>query len=172
MEISVHELNNILSEDLPKNFIIIDVRSPLEHREHKITGTLNIPLDQLSKSLDQLKKYQKIFVHCRSGGRGEKACQILKKNFPKKEIYNVKGGILEWEESGFLVEKHQGFHLSLIRQVHILVGFLIVLTNLFGNYLNPNWFLLNGFIGAGLLFAGISGWCGMALLISKMPWNK
>jgi rhodanese-related sulfurtransferase len=60
----------------------------------------------------------------------------------------------------------------LMQQVQIVAGSLVLLGVVLGYLLNPAFFLLSGFVGAGLLFAGLSGWCGMALLLAKMPWNR
>lgn len=110
-------------------------------------------------------------MHCRSGGRSQKACAIMR-DLGHPSVVNVRGGILEWEAEGFFVEKHKGFHLSLIRQVHLTAGFLVVLGVTLSFLLHPNWALLSGVVGAGLLFSGLSGWCGMAELFARMPWNQ
>ena len=170
-EITVHELHDILKQDHPKNIALIDVRTPAEHKEVKIKGAINIPLDQLKDRKNSLEKYDMIFVHCRSGGRSQKGCELLRQ-LGHPAVVNVTGGILEWEAEGFLVEKHKGFHLSIIRQAHIAAGSLTLLGVILAYTLNPNWMLLSGFAGAGLLFAGVTGWCGMAELLGRMPWNR
>lgn len=170
-EITVHELHEVLQKDHSKKIALIDVRTPSEHKEKRIKGAINIPLDQLESRKKELEKYDMIFMHCRSGGRSQQACSILK-NMEHPGVINVVGGILEWEAEGFLVQKHKGFHLSLIRQVHISAGILILLGILLAYTLNPHWVLLSGVVGAGLLFAGLTGWCGMAELLGRMPWNR
>ena len=170
-EITVHELHEVLQKDRSKKIALIDVRTPSEHKEKRIKGAINIPLDQLESRKKELENYDMIFIHCRSGGRSQQACTTLK-NMGYPGVINVVGGILEWEAEGFLVEKHNGFYLSIIRQSHITAGSFTLLGVILAYTLNPNWMLLSGFVGAGLLFAGATGWCGMAELLGRMPWNK
>ena len=62
--------------------------------------------------------------------------------------------------------------MSLERQVRIAAGFLALLGALLGFFVHPNYFGLYAFVGAGLMFAGITDTCGMAMLIARMPWNQ
>ncbi|WP_370515216.1 DUF2892 domain-containing protein [Erythrobacter sp. THAF29] len=59
-----------------------------------------------------------------------------------------------------------------MRQVQIAAGILILVGVVLGTLTSPLWYGLSGFVGAGLLFAGVTGWCGMANLLSLMPWNR
>lgn len=59
-----------------------------------------------------------------------------------------------------------------MRQVQITVGFFVLLASLLAVTVNPAWVYLCMFFGAGLLFAGLSGFCGLALILAKMPWNR
>lgn len=62
--------------------------------------------------------------------------------------------------------------LPLMRQVQIAAGALILLGVVLGYAVNSGFFLLSGFVGAGLTFAGLTGFCGMARLLAVMPWNR
>jgi hypothetical protein len=59
-----------------------------------------------------------------------------------------------------------------MRQVQIVAGLLVLTGVVLGFVLNPAFFGISAFVGAGLTFAGISGWCGMAKLLALMPWNR
>ncbi len=56
--------------------------------------------------------------------------------------------------------------------VQIAAGVLILLGVLLGYTVNGGFFLLSGAVGAGLTFAGVTGFCGMARLLATMPWNR
>ena len=170
-DISVHQLKNILSMDQLQNKILIDVRSPKEHREIKMEGAVNIPLEELAARKAEFENYDTIFVHCRSGGRSQKACAILQ-NLTKAQEINVKGGILEWEAEGFPVHRGAKVQLTLLRQVHLIAGTLLLVGSALAWFVSPNWILLPAVVGAGLFTSGSTGWCGMAELLSRMPWNK
>ncbi len=169
-EISVHELNKVLKTDQLQNYILVDVRTKPEHKATRIKGAVNIPLDELEKNKAKLENYETIFLHCRSGGRSGKACQLLAGI--DAHVINVSGGILEWQAEGFAVDKTKGFYLPLIQQVHVTAGSMVLIGSILALTLNVKWALLSAFVGAGLTFAGATGWCGMAKLLAKMPWNK
>lgn len=59
-----------------------------------------------------------------------------------------------------------------MRQVQIAAGLLILCGVVLGYSVSGGFFLLSGFVGAGLLFAGVTGFCGMARLLRVMPWNR
>ncbi len=64
------------------------------------------------------------------------------------------------------------FRLPVTQQVFVVAGSLILLGSLLTVVRGSVFILIPGFVGAGLLFAGLTGWCGMAVLLSKMPWNR
>ena len=88
------------------------------------------------------------------------------------EAYVVEGGLEAWRAAGFPVRVDSKQPLPLIRQVQIGAGTLVVLSVALGYLISPWFFLLSGFVGAGLLQAGLTGWCGMAYLLQVMPWNR
>ena len=150
---------------------IIDVRTPVEFRQVHAVGAKNVPLDQLdadaaANSADSSKP---IYVICRSGNRSAKACQKLVST-GCDHVVNVDGGMIAWEQAGLPVVRGRKA-VSLERQVRIVAGFLVLLGVMLG-FLHPAFYLLSAFVGAGLMFAGITDTCGMAMLLAKMPWNK
>ena len=86
--------------------------------------------------------------------------------------YVVDGGIEAWKQAGLPVARNARAPLELMRQVQIAAGSLILLGAVLAATLSPWFLLLSGFVGAGLVFAGVSGFCGMALLLARMPWNR
>ena len=170
-EISVKELHKIIKNNDLKNYIIVDVRSKPEHKSVRIAEAINIPLEEIQKHVQELNKYETVFLHCQSGKRSQEACKILS-NLKHAKVVNIQGGILQWQSQGFEVNKTKGFHLPIIQQVHLIAGILTLTGAILSKTLNPNWIYLPMIIGAGLTFAGATGWCGMAKILQKMPWNK
>jgi rhodanese-related sulfurtransferase len=148
--------------------ILIDVREPAEYKAEHIKGSHLLPLGQCCPEKLPFSVGKKVIVHCKAGKRGEKACVALAEK--GREVYNIAGGLDAWSAAGLPVEKGAG--LPLIRQVHIVAGGLIALFTVLGFAVHPWAHGVTGVIGLGLLNAGITGWCGMTLLLGKMPWNR
>lgn len=153
--------------------VLIDVREPDEFSHAHIPHATLVPLGHIKTTLASLAipAEKKIVFQCQKGGRGAQACVLVS----DREVYNLEGGITAWQTAGFPVASNKpstATALPLMRQVQITVGALIVLSVLLGFAGMPAGFILAGFFGAGLIFAGLSGWCGMALLLAKMPWNR
>lgn len=84
----------------------------------------------------------------------------------------VEGGTLAWEAAGFPVERGESRVISLERQVRIGAGALVVSGVLLARFVHPAFLWLSGFVGAGLVFAGVTDTCGMGMLLAKAPWNQ
>jgi rhodanese-related sulfurtransferase len=152
--------------------IVIDVREPAENAAESIKGSTLIPLGEIcKKSLPEINN-KKLVIHCRSGKRSHTACNKILNEDPNCEIYNLEGGISAWIASGNKIQSSGKFFLPLDRQVQLTIGFGTLLGSLLGYFVNPLFFILSGFFGAGLCFAGITGFCGLAIFMAKMPWNK
>lgn len=153
---------------------VIDVRTPVEFREVHASGVENVPLDSLDPQQVMGARNgssdQPLYVICRSGNRSTKACQkFIDAGFTN--IVNVEGGTRAWDEAGLPVVRGKKA-ISLERQVRIAAGFLVVLGSLLGFFVHPYFLAISAFVGAGLMFAGITDTCGMAMLLAKMPWNR
>lgn len=86
--------------------------------------------------------------------------------------FNVAGGIEAWKQAGFATITGRSRTIDINRQVMIIAG-ILVLTGTLGSLFFTNGLIwLAVIMGAGLLFAGISGFCGMAKLLEKAPWNQ
>lgn len=152
---------------------LIDVRTPVEFREVHVPFARNVPLDQLNPAQFSPRPgggQQPLYVICRSGSRGQKACdQLVQAGLA--HVVNVEGGTQAWEQAGLPVVRGKKA-ISLERQVRIAAGSLVLTGVGLGWFVHPAGFGLAAFIGAGLVFAGITDTCGMGMLLARMPWNK
>ncbi len=152
---------------------LIDVRTPMEFREVHVSFARNVPLDQLDPSQVQAfgnGSNQPLYVICRSGSRGKQACEKLIAS-GKTNVVNVEGGTLAWEQAGLPVIRGAKA-ISLERQVRIVAGLLVLVGTVLGYFAHPYWIGLAAFVGAGLVFAGVTDTCGMGLILARMPWNQ
>lgn len=152
---------------------LIDVRTPAEYREVHIEFARNVPLDQLDpKALAKLRSdhaNEPIYVVCRTGSRGNQACEKL--SGAGLNAVNVEGGTLAWDAAGLPVVRGKKT-ISLERQVRIAIGFIVLSSAVLGALHHPYWIGLAAFMGAGLIFSGITDFCGLALILGRMPWNQ
>lgn len=169
-------VKTISANDLKKGLeqgevLLIDVREPGEYKTECIDGSCLIPLSEVS--LQKLPyKTGTIVINCRSGKRSEEACKKLLAENPNIEVYSLSGGIVAWKEAGFAIKRFGAKVLPLDRQTQFASGLLAFSGVVLGTIVNRWFYALAGFVGLGLMFAGITGWCGMAKLLAKMPWNK
>lgn len=152
--------------------IIVDVREPAEYEAEHIKGATLAPLSALRPTDLPKHEDKKLVIHCRKGGRGNSACEKLVSEQPDLEIYNLEGGISAWAAQGFAVQTGGKKILPLDQQVQLTIGLSVLTGSILGYAVNPLFFLLSGFFGAGLTFAGLTGFCGLAMLMAKMPWNR
>ena len=154
--------------------VLIDVREPVEYNEEHIAGSQLFSLSQF-KPADVLatKQNKKLVLHCRSGKRSMKAAEQLVES-GCVEVYSLQNGIVGWVEAGFPVEKSTAPNqpISLMRQVLIVAGFFVLLGVLLGYGVCPWCFLISGFFGAGLMFAGITDTCMLGMMLAKLPHNQ
>lgn len=156
---------------LEKGALLIDIRSSDEHARERIAAARHLPVEQLAQESLLADSGQIVIFHCRSGVRTRMNAEKLKAS-TRGEAYVLEGGIDAWKRAGFEVIRDSSQPLELQRQVQIAAGSMILLGFLLGHLVSPWWHLLSGFVGAGLVFAGVSGFCGLARLLMKMPWNK
>ena len=157
-----------------ERLMLIDVRTPAEFARLHAAGAVLAPLDELSPgSLATLQKTpdEPIYVICQSGARAAKACQRLA-DAGVGPAYCVEGGTAAWERAGLPVERGTSRVIPLERQVRIAAGSLVLIGLLLAWALHPIFLGLTAFVGAGLVFAGVTDFCGMAMLLAKMPWNR
>ena len=154
--------------------VLIDVREPDEFKKEHIAYANSLPLNKLETLFKQMNipENRKLIFQCLKGGRGQKACETINScGTCTNEIYNMSGGITAWKDVG-LPTASGAKGPSIFRQVQIIVGGLIALFVLAGYSGITPAFALAGILGAVLCFAGITGWCGLAIILKKMPWNR
>jgi rhodanese-related sulfurtransferase len=156
-----------------KKIDLIDVRTPVEYREVHVEIARNVPLDQLdAAALMQARNgsaNEPLYIICRSGSRGHQACEkFLKAGF--SNVVNIEGGTMACVEAGLPVVRGKKA-VSLERQVRIAAGSLVLLGAAL-SFVHPAFIGLSAFVGAGLVFAGITDTCGMGMMLARMPWNQ
>jgi len=167
--ISPIELQNLLAAQ--PGLAVLDVRTPVEFAEVHVPQARNIPLDQLQPGAVQVPKDQAVYLLCRSGQRATKAAEKLAKQGFAEPIV-VEGGTLAWIAANLPVTRSAVKVVSVERQVRIAAGSLVLIGVLLGWFVHRGFYGLAGFVGAGLVFAGITDFCGMGLLLAKLPWNR
>jgi rhodanese-related sulfurtransferase len=159
-----------------KSVEIIDVRTPAEYAQVHVEGARSEPLDTLDpKALmsqrNGVAASEPLYVICQSGGRAARACEILD-SAGGANVISIEGGTSAWERAGLPVVRGARGTISLERQVRIGAGSLVLVGLLLGWLVHPVFFRLSALVGAGLVFAGVTDWCGMGLMLAKMPWNR
>ncbi len=171
--ITPFELRKALAADpaLP----LVDVRTPAEFREVHVPQAVNEPLDALRPEAlaraGRLSAGKPVYLLCHSGARAARAAERLSAAGFSDPVV-VEGGTLAWIEAGFEVERSAKKAVSLERQVRIAAGALVLTGVLLSLWVHPGFLALAGFVGAGLIFAGVTDWCGMGLLLARLPWNR
>ena len=151
--------------------VLIDIRESDEYVREHIPGSRLVPLSGFG-SADFPQDQDKIAVfHCNTGSRTCTAApQILGAGFA--EVYNLDGGLQAWKSAGLPVEFNAKAPISIMRQVQITAGSLVVLGIVLALLVSPWFMALSAFVGAGLVFAGVSNTCAMATILGFMPWNR
>lgn len=151
---------------------LIDVREPVEHAGERITGATLMPLGTFDPvRARELAAGKTLVLHCKSSNRSGKAAKALL-SAGASEACHLCGGIDAWKQAGLPVQRDEKAPISLMRQVQITAGSLVVIGVVLGFLVSPWLFGISAFVGAGLVFAGVTDTCGMAMLLSKMPWNR
>ena len=170
--ISPRELQRRLAGGLPAQ--LLDVRSPVEYTTAHVPGAKLIPLDELDAAAfcrERGSDSTPVYVLCQSGSRAMKAIEKLERAGAQGCVL-VDGGTQAWMDAGLPVIRGESRVLPLMRQVQITVGFLSAAGAALALTVNPLFAIIPLVIGCGLLFAGLTGFCGLALVLAKMPWNK
>lgn len=150
---------------------LIDIREPDEYAREHIPGAVSLPLSRAAAADVKLEAGRTAVFHCKSGMRTETNCAMLAERV-EGEALILEGGIEAWKKAGLPVTANAKAPLPMNRQVQITAGLLVLTGAVVGTFVHPAGYALSGFVGAGLTFAGISGWCGMANVLALMPWNQ
>ncbi|NNU14803.1 DUF2892 domain-containing protein [Parvularcula sp. ZS-1/3] len=150
---------------------LIDIRDPDEFAREHVAGARSVPLTKIQSGEADLPHGERVAFMCRSGNRTDVHCAALEAAVGDDAMI-LEGGLMGWQAAGLPTKKNESAPLEIMRQVQITAGSLTLLGVILGFLVNPAFFGLSAFIGAGLTFAGVSGWCGMAKLLGAMPWNR
>lgn len=167
--IDAHTLKSWLNKG---EAVLVDVREPGEYGAQHIPGAKLLSLGKITKTELPEISGKKLVLHCKAGKRGATACEKLLAEAPEMEFYNLEGGIDAWTQAGYEVQTSGKFFLPLDRQVQLTIGTGILLGVGLGYAVHPGFLLLAALFGVGLVNAGLTGWCGLAILMAKMPWNQ
>lgn len=154
---------------------VVDVRTPAEFAEVRVPQARNLPLGSLDiaglEKAGIVSRGAPLYILCQSGKRATTASEkFAEAGFDK--VFVVEGGTLAWAEAGLPVLRSGAKAISVERQVRIAAGSLVLAGVLLGFFVSQGFYGLSAFVGAGLIFAGITDWCGMGILLAKAPWNR
>lgn len=168
-KISVEELKKKMDDG--GEVQLVDVRSSQEYLSARITQAQFAPITHFDHYAPLLDKGREVYALCGGGGRAGEFCRMLDQLGGYSPVV-VEGGMRAWVERGYPVEIGARQMWSLERQTRFGAGLLVLLGVLLGAFVHPGFLLLAGFIGAGLMFAAVTDFCGFSILLSKMPWNR
>lgn len=151
--------------------VLLDVREASEHARERIPAAKLAPLSTFNPAGLDLAGSRRVVVHCASGMRAAKAAEQLRQA-GIVAVASLKDGPKEWREAGYEVIVDPRAPLPIMRQVQIVAGSLVLLGIGLGLTVHAGFVALAAFVGAGLVFAGATGWCGMAMLLEHLPYNK
>lgn len=148
---------------------LVDIRGADEHVRERIPGAVNLPLDRIG---ELPRDTRPVVFHCRSGVRTSANAAQLAAAAQEAPAYILSGGIDAWRGAGHATVADRSQPLEIMRQVHLGAGGLVLAGVLLGTFVSPGFFALSAFVGAGLVFSGATGWCGMVAMLRAMPWNR
>ena len=155
--------------------VLIDVREADEHARERIAGSNLLPLSRFdpAQAAALVKPGQSLILHCRSGRRAADACRIAASLHASLPVLNMTGGIEAWKKEGLSVEIDTRISgISVMRQVQLVIGAGVLVGSALAWFLDPRFIAIPAILGAGLTFAGVTGTCGLAAAIARMPWNR
>ena len=154
--------------------LLLDVRTPGEFDSGHIPGAKVVPLGDLDAKAyleREGKGCERLYVVCQSGTRARRAIELFEKaGFGGCVL--VEGGMDLWTQQGLPVEKNRLSGIPVLRQVQITVGSIVSIGAVLALTVDPRFAWIPLIMGCGLVFAGVSGFCGLAILLARMPWNR
>ncbi|NKB18809.1 MAG: rhodanese-like domain-containing protein [Pseudanabaena sp. CRU_2_10] len=167
-EVNAEALKQWLDKD---SVTLVDVREPSEYADEHIPGAILFPLSRFDPANIPSNPNKTLVLYCRSGKRsGQAAQKLLAAGFD--EVIHLRCGLSDWKEKGLPLKIDKNAPISLIRQVQIVAGSLVAIGTLLGAFVSPSFLILSGFVGAGLMFSGITDTCALGMMLAKMPWNQ
>ncbi len=163
---------NHAAELIRQGAVLIDVRDADEHAREHIPGARHHALSSLDAETPVRPGDDILVFHCRSGMRTSGNAGRLAAAAQNREAYILEGGLDAWKKAGLPVTLDRRQPIEIMRQVQIAAGTLVVIGIVLGAFIAPGFYAISAFVGSGLVFAGVSGFCGMARLLAAMPWNR
>ena len=151
--------------------VLVDIRESDEFARQHVAGALSHPLAALERAHLRLEPARDVIFACRTGMRTGANCDRLAA-LVEGEAFVLEGGVDAWSAAGLPLAEDRKAPLELQRQVQIAAGGLVMLGVGLGVLARPAWLGVAAFVGAGLVFAGATGTCGMARILAAAPWNR
>jgi rhodanese-related sulfurtransferase len=151
--------------------VLVDVREADEFARRRVRGALSRPLSAFETAHLKIEPGRDVVFACRSGMRTAAHCERLRASVDG-EAYVLDGGIDAWIAAGLPIDHDRKAPLEIMRQVQMVAGVLVLAGVALGAAASPAFLILSAFVGAGLTFAGATGFCGMARLLALAPWNR
>jgi rhodanese-related sulfurtransferase len=155
---------------VPAGAELVDVRTPGEYAAVHAEGARLVPLSEFVPGKLAEGHKGTIYLICKSGRRAATAAEKCAAA-GVSDVAVVEGGTDAWVAAGLPVVRGKGA-ISLERQVRIVAGLMVLAGVVLGVLVHPGFYGLSAFVGAGLVFAGLTDWCGMAMMLARMPWNR
>lgn len=152
---------------------LIDVRTPAEFAGEHVAGAVSIPLDKLDPaelSSRRINSGGPIYVMCETGARSAMACRRLAAA-GIDSVTNVEGGIVAWRRAGLSTNVGRKKVMPMERQVRLGAGLILLIGLVLAWTIHPYFLAIPAFVAVGLIVSGVTGFCGMAIVLGKMPWN-
>jgi rhodanese-related sulfurtransferase len=160
------------AELVRKGAVLVDIREADEHAREHIPGARHHAMSRIGKESPARPGDDVLVFHCKSGGRTRGNAARLAASAQSCQAFVLEGGLDAWRKAGLPVNFDARQPIEIMRQVQIAAGSLVFTGVLLGFFVSPGFYVLSAFVGAGLMFAGITGFCGMARLLALMPWNR
>ena len=151
--------------------LLIDVRELGEFYAEHIRGAKLMSLSRFDPTVIPQDTNKKIVLQCQSGTRSAQAAHKMF-DLGFSDVYHLQGGLPTWKAAGYPTKVNKSAPISMFRQVQIVAGSLVFLGTIMGAFVSPWFLILSGFVGCGLVFAGITNTCAMAMLLAKLPYNQ
>ncbi|MFM7426086.1 MAG: rhodanese-like domain-containing protein [Elainella sp.] len=166
--INPHALKQGLEQQI---LTLIDVREPAEYAREHIAGAQSMPLSRFDPKQISAADQAQLVLYCQSGRRSATAAEkLLAAGF--ESVLQLEGGLAIWKEAGYATVINRNAPISLMRQVQIVAGALVFTGTLLGAFVSPWFLLLSGFVGTGLMIAGLTNTCMLARLLAQLPYNQ
>jgi rhodanese-related sulfurtransferase len=144
--------------------LLIDVREADERASEAIAGSMHLPLGRI-RAGELPPAGRQVIVHCKGGKRSAEAAALI------PGALSMAGGIDAWRSAGLPTVRMRASGMSVMRQVQLAIGSCVAAGTALGVFVSPWFLVVPAFMGAGLMFAGATGFCGLAILMAKLPWN-